>query len=74
MEIRIFGTPGEIAALAEALRGQQKEEPKPDKSVDQIIAAIGYDIRSLYCGRDENGVFHCVCGKCGPLEKGRTNK
>lgn len=74
MEIKIFGTPGEIAALAEALRGQQKEEPKPDKSVDKIIAAIGYDIRSSKCGRDKNGIYHCFCGNCGPQERGRTNK
>lgn len=46
MEITIKAEPKEIAALAEALRGQQKEESKPDKSVDKIIAAIGYDIRS----------------------------
>lgn len=74
MEITIKAEPKEIAALAEALRGQQKEEPKPDKSVDKIIAAIGYDIRSPKCGRDKNGIYHCFCGNCGPLEKGRTNK
>lgn len=74
MEITIKAEPKEIAALAEALRGQQKEESKPDKSVDKIIAAIGYDIRSPKCGRDKNGIYHCFCGNCGPLEKWRTDK
>lgn len=60
MEIKIFGTPGEIAALATKLQERQRVQ--------------GFEIKSPYCGRDGNGVFHCVCGKCGPLEKGRTNK
>ncbi len=25
---------------------------------------VGYDIVGEYCGRDANGAFHCVCGKC----------
>lgn len=73
MEITIKAEPKEIAALAEALRGQQKEESKPDKSVDKIIAAIGYDIRSPKCGRDKNGIYHCFCGNCGPLDKNRND-
>ena len=60
MEIKIFGTPGEIAALATKLQERQRVQ--------------GFEIKSPYCGRDENGVFHCVCGKCGPREKVRTNK
>lgn len=24
----------------------------------------GYIVKGENCGRDENGVFHCVCGKC----------
>lgn len=32
------------------------------------------EIKSPYCGRDKNGIYHCFCGNCGPLEKGRTNK
>lgn len=24
----------------------------------------GYTIVGKYCGRDKNGVFRCVCGKC----------
>lgn len=23
-----------------------------------------YEINGQDCGRDKNGVFHCVCGKC----------
>lgn len=23
-----------------------------------------YEINGRNCGRDKNGVFHCVCGKC----------
>ena len=26
-----------------------------------------YEINSPDCGRDKNGVFHCVCGKCRPI-------
>ena len=26
-----------------------------------------YEINSPDCGRDKNGVFHCVCGKCKPI-------
>lgn len=29
----------------------------------------GYSIAGKDCGRDENGVFHCVCGKCIPLDE-----
>lgn len=25
-----------------------------------------YEIHGPYCGRDIEGVFHCVCGKCKP--------
>lgn len=28
---------------------------------------VSYIINSHECGRDENGVFHCVCGKCQKL-------
>lgn len=59
MEIKIFGTPDEIAALA-----TQLQERQADKKPIQ-----GYAIASPYCGRDENGVFHCFCGKCRPLRK-----
>lgn len=60
MEIKIFGTPGEIAALATKLQERQRVQ--------------GFEIKSPYCGRDKNGIYHCFCGNCGPLEKGRTNK
>ena len=26
-----------------------------------------YEINGPDCGRDKNGVFHCVCGKCKPI-------
>lgn len=26
-----------------------------------------YEINSPDCGRDEDGNFHCVCGKCRPI-------
>lgn len=55
MEIKIFGTPGEIAALATKLQERQRVQ--------------GFEIKSPYCGRDEHGVFHCVCGKCRHLRK-----
>lgn len=34
---------------------------------DQSSSKTGYTIKSPKCGRDKNGVFHCVCGKCEPL-------
>ena len=51
MEIKIFGTPGEIAALATKLQERQRVQ--------------GFEIKSPYCGRDENGnllVIHCASG------------
>lgn len=30
------------------------------------IADNGYTLVGKYCGRDKNGVFKCVCGKCYP--------
>lgn len=27
----------------------------------------GYKIFGEKCGRDENGAFHCVCGRCRPI-------
>lgn len=27
-----------------------------------------YKINGDKCGRDKNGVFHCVCGKCEKLD------
>ncbi len=26
-----------------------------------------YEINGPDCGRDKNGVFHCVCGRCKPI-------
>ena len=31
--------------------------------MDEMI----YEVNSPNCGRDKNGVFHCVCGKCKPI-------
>lgn len=31
--------------------------------MDEMI----YEVNSPDCGRDKNGVFHCVCGKCRPI-------
>lgn len=28
---------------------------------------MAYEINGPDCGRDKNGVFHCVCGKCRPI-------
>ena len=28
---------------------------------------MAYEINDPDCGRDKNGVFHCVCGKCRPI-------
>jgi len=28
---------------------------------------MAYEINSPNCGRDKNGVFHCVCGRCKPI-------
>ena len=28
---------------------------------------MAYEINGPNCGRDKNGVFHCVCGKCRPI-------
>lgn len=28
---------------------------------------VGHRIYGANCGRDKNGVFHCVCGKCEPI-------
>lgn len=33
------------------------------------IADNGYTIVGKNCGRDKNGVFKCVCGKCYPNER-----
>lgn len=38
---------------------------KPDKK-SPGIADNGYTLVGKYCGRDKNGVFKCVCGKCYP--------
>lgn len=35
-----------------------------------FIKTLGHSINSPYCGRDENGVFHCVCGKCKLTDSG----
>ena len=32
-------------------------------SMDEMV----YEINGPDCGRDKNGVFHCVCGKCRPI-------
>lgn len=32
--------------------------------IDYAYKIVGRD-----CGRDRNGVFHCVCGQCRPLRK-----
>ena len=34
-----------------------------------LTADCAYEIFGENCGRDENGVFRCVCGKCKPLRK-----
>lgn len=34
-------------------------------TVDTAYEVVGSD-----CGRDKDGVFHCVCGMCRPLRKG----
>ena len=31
--------------------------------MDEMI----YEVNSPNCGRDKNGVFHCVCGRCKPI-------
>lgn len=28
---------------------------------------MAYEVNGPDCGRDKNGVFHCVCGKCRPI-------
>ena len=28
---------------------------------------MAYEINGPDCGRDKNGVFHCVCGRCKPI-------
>ena len=33
----------------------------------------GYVINSPACGRDKNGVMHCVCGKCRALTPAEDN-
>lgn len=35
-----------------------------------FMKALGHLINSPYCGRDEKGVFHCVCGKCKLTDSG----
>lgn len=30
------------------------------------LEIMPYEIHGPYCGRDIEGVFHCVCGKCKP--------
>lgn len=39
---------------------------KPKNIPTEVTA---YKIVGHNCGRDENGVFHCVCGKCNPREQ-----
>lgn len=38
-------------------------------TVDTAYEVVGSD-----CGRDKNGVFHCVCGMCRPLRKQSENR
>ncbi len=33
-----------------------------------------YEVVGRNCGRDKNGVFRCVCGKCKPLRKQSKNR
>ena len=40
---------------------------KLDADMSNRRKVIGYQINSPLCGRDANGVFHCYCGKCVPL-------
>lgn len=40
-----------------------------DREKDGGVPDWAYEISGEGCGRDKNGVFHCVCGKCKPLRK-----
>ena len=31
------------------------------------MGEMAYEINGPDCGRDKNGVFHCVCGRCKPI-------
>lgn len=35
--------------------------------VQDLSLFQAYEIHSPNCGRDHDGVFHCVCGQCKPL-------
>lgn len=39
-----------------------------------MSVSYAYKIVGPNCGRDENGVFHCVCGMCRPLRKQSENR
>nr|DAY22553.1 MAG TPA: hypothetical protein [Bacteriophage sp.] len=39
---------------------------KRDYNTPPEITDNGYTIIGPNCGRDKNGVFKCVCGKCYP--------
>lgn len=41
-------------------------EKKRDYNTPPEITDNGYTIIGPNCGRDKNGVFKCVCGKCYP--------
>lgn len=53
------------------LNGELLFEEDPVESEGMVLADFreslkktGYIVKSPKCGRDENGVFHCVCGNC----------
>lgn len=64
--------PSRVITQYWSLAGEMLFEKDPINSEDITLEDFreslkkksGYIIKSSKCGRDENGVFHCVCGNC----------
>lgn len=48
-------------------------EKDKDAPVQQSQGHHGYEIVGPKCGRDKDGNFICVCGKCKPLTSAKNN-
>ena len=64
--------PSRVITQYWSLAGELLFEEDPIKSgktadFNEGLEKTGYIVKSPKCGRDENGVFHCECGKCEPL-------